>query len=139
MYSHFIKTKQRRLYSITSRAHTDNQLLSLLFSPNTADNTPPVIHSCPPNINKTLGSGELNTTVSWTEPTATDNSSDSGDLSVINSHDPGSLFAAGRTNVTYTFMDDAGNAAQCIFQVTINKLGKHSLFFACLLVSCLVG
>ena len=58
-------------------------------------------------------------TVTWTEPTATDNSGMTP--RVIRTHQPGTSFPVGTTTVTYMFMDMTGNRAQCSFGVTIGK------------------
>ncbi len=60
------------------------------------------------------------TAVSWTEPTASDNS---GVTPVVTqSHRPGQNFPIGTTQVSYSFNDLAGNPAVCSFTVTICKL-----------------
>ena len=54
-------------------------------------------------------------------------SDNSGYVTLTSSHDPGSLFSVGTTEVNYTAVDRAGNmAAVCAFNVTIN--GMHSAF-----------
>ena len=58
-------------------------------------------------------------TVTWTEPTATDNSGMTS--TVTQSHQPGDSFNVGTTTVTYTFTDMAGNQAQCSFSVTLGN------------------
>ena len=63
--------------------------------------------------------------VTWTEPTASD---DSGMTpTVTQSHQPGDSFPVGTTRVTYTFTDMAGNQAMCSFTVTIGN--SHSIFW----------
>ena len=57
--------------------------------------------------------------VTWTEPTATDNSGMTP--TVTQSHQPGDSFTVGITQVTYTFTDMAGNSAMCTFSVTIGN------------------
>ena len=59
-------------------------------------------------------------TVTWTEPTATDNS----DMAptITQSHQPGDSFPVGTTQVTYTFADQQGNEALCSFDVIIGNL-----------------
>ena len=57
--------------------------------------------------------------VSWTEPTAVD---DSGILPTRTAtHQPGDRFDVGMTAVTYTFSDRSGNSAECSFIVTISE------------------
>ena len=80
------------------------------------DTIPPVI-SCINDIVQTVNFGTPGTSVSWTEPTATDNS---GIVSLTQrTHAPGNFFLVGSTDVTYTFTDGSGNSANCIFTVTV--------------------
>ena len=58
-------------------------------------------------------------TVSWTEPTATDNSGMTP--TVTQTHQPGDSFNVGTTTVTYTFTDMTGNQAMCTFDVVIGN------------------
>ena len=58
--------------------------------------------------------------VTWTEPTATDNSGMTP--TVTQSHQPGVSFPVGITQVTYTFTDMAENEAMCSFSVTLGNL-----------------
>ena len=63
--------------------------------------------------------GRTSGTLTWTEPTVTD---DSGMTpTVTQTHQPGDSFNVGTTAVTYTFNDIAGNQAQCSFTVTVGK------------------
>lgn len=56
-------------------------------------------------------------TVSFQEPTATDNS---GTVVLVSrSHAPGSIFHIGTTEVTYIFRDLNGNTGSCTFTVTV--------------------
>ena len=67
--------------------------------------------------------------ITWNAPNATDNS---GFVTLTSSHDPGTLFSVGTTEVNYTAVDPAGNMAEvCAFNVTINgmHLACHRLFF----------
>ena len=63
--------------------------------------------------------GRTSGTLTWTEPTATDNSGTTP--TVTQSHRPGDSFPVGTTTVTYTFTDMAGNQAQCSFTVTVGN------------------
>ena len=57
--------------------------------------------------------------VTWTEPTATD---DSGiEPTVTQTHRPGDSFTVGATEVVYTFTDVSGNEARCTFTITIGN------------------
>ena len=60
------------------------------------------------------------TRVSWTVPTASDNS---GVYTMTSSHRSGTDFLLGTTLVTYTLVDEAGNTASLSFTVTVN--GKY--------------
>ena len=59
--------------------------------------------------------GTTNAVVTWTEPTATDNSGMTA--TITQTHQPGDSFPVGTTQVTYTFTDQAGNRATCQFEV----------------------
>ncbi|XP_038068270.1 uncharacterized protein LOC119737763 isoform X5 [Patiria miniata] len=85
----------------------------------TVDNIQPVISNCPSNRAVTAAVGATSAVVSWTEPTATDNSG----LAVnrVTTNQPGSSFNLGTTTVTYTFTDNSGNEARCAFTVTVNQ------------------
>ena len=91
---------------------------AMFFADAEPDTEPPVITGCPANITLPAGQSIAN----WTEPTATDNS---GLAPLVNkSHEPGSDFAEESTEVSYTFTDASGNAAQCVFTVT-KTMGEH--------------
>ena len=80
------------------------------------DTIPPVI-ACINDITDTVNTGVTGATVTWTEPTATDNS---GVVSLTGrTHQPGSFFPVGTTEVTYTFTDGSGNSATCVFNVNV--------------------
>ncbi|XP_072051695.1 uncharacterized protein [Amphiura filiformis] len=86
------------------------------------DRTPPVIIGGPnPNgITETTACNTGGTTVSWPEPTATDNS---GIATLASrSHTPGQFFPIGTTTVTYRFVDPTNNAATFSFDVTVNEV-----------------
>lgn len=62
-------------------------------------------------------SGTTGTTVTWTEPTATDAS---GRVSLqVRTHAPGTFFLVGNSQVNYTFSDPDGNEAVCAFTVSV--------------------
>ena len=60
--------------------------------------------------------GSASAEVTWTEPTASDNS---GIVTLTSSHSPGSAFVIGTTTVTYTATDDASNTVSVTFTVTV--------------------
>ncbi|PIK34616.1 hyalin [Apostichopus japonicus] len=80
------------------------------------DDTPPDV-TCIQDITRIVTIDSTGTTVSWTEPTATDTS---GVVSLQSrSHAPGDFFSPGTTQVTYIFVDPSGQTAFCIFTVTV--------------------
>ncbi|XP_022107734.1 hyalin-like [Acanthaster planci] len=84
------------------------------------DLTAPVISGCPISaVRGTLSAGQATTSLTWTEPTATDNSQ----LPVTRNrtHVPGQAFPIGTTNVIYTFSDSVNNEAICTFMVIVSS------------------
>ncbi|XP_071961244.1 uncharacterized protein [Antedon mediterranea] len=75
------------------------------------------IVTCPDNIEE--GSGTDAATVTWDDPTVTDNI-DTG-LSATCTPPSGSSFNIGSTDVTCSAMDTDGKAGSCVFTVTINN------------------
>ena len=83
----------------------------------------PVIQNCPSNISKPSDLGTCSTTVSWTEPSASDNCTNSGAIIWSRSHSPGDTFAVGTTTVTYIATDEAGNnSLTCSFDIVVEDL-----------------
>ena len=77
-----------------------------------------MVNGCPNSDIYPVPFGTSALPVTWTPPTATDNS---GGIPVVSSsHQPGDSFPVGTTPVVYTFTDSAGNSAQCAFTVTGN-------------------
>lgn len=83
---------------------------------NVEDSTPPVVSGMPSNITVYSEAGFCSAAVSWFEPTAVDNC---GDVYINSTHQPGEVFPAGATTVTYTFTDECGNETQESFTVTV--------------------
>jgi len=84
------------------------------------DNEKPLISSCPSNITLSNDAGHCDAVVTWTEPTATDNCTPSGNLVWSKSHTPGSTFPAGTTTVTYTATDASNNSSlACSFNIIV--------------------
>jgi hypothetical protein len=81
------------------------------------DDEEPVVADCPTDISTNVNAQNCEATASWTAPTATDNCT--AMLTESASHNPGDLFPAGITNVTYEYTDDAGNTATCAFTVEV--------------------
>ena len=104
-------------YTFTDMAGNQAQCSFTVTVTTGTDTTPPVIANCPNPIDIIIPVGTTSMTVSWTEPTATDNSGMTP--TITQSHQPGTDFPVGTTQVTYTFTDMAGNQAQCSFTVTV--------------------
>ncbi|XP_033625807.1 mucin-17-like isoform X2 [Asterias rubens] len=82
------------------------------------DTTAPVISGCPASIFTNAGTQSFST-VTWTAPTATD---ESGVVfQTFASHQPGQQFPVGATPVTYVFSDLSQNYARCVFFVTVSN------------------
>ena len=88
------------------------------------DNSDPVITGCPDDISVAIPSGSTRVAITWTEPTATDNS---GTVISESTRSPGDTFDVGTTVITYTFTDGSGNFAICSFSVTV-----AGMFYFCL-------
>ena len=96
------------------------------------DDEPPIINSCPGDQHATTDNGSPTGTVSWTEPTATDNS---GLVNVTSTHHPGDSFQIGTTTVTYMAIDPSSNVANCTFSVVVTgsfSNSEQSLTFSCI-------
>jgi gliding motility-associated-like protein len=78
----------------------------------------PMIEDCPATITINAEAKSDSTTVTWEEPIAT---VECGEVSVAQSHKPGSKFPVGITPITYTFTDDAGKSSICEFDVHVLK------------------
>ncbi|MBX2892773.1 MAG: HYR domain-containing protein [Saprospiraceae bacterium] len=101
------------LYSATDAS---SNIGTCSFEITVTESTPPLVLGCPSNISITLPQGVCETTATWTPPVASDNCFL---ISFIASHDPGAVFKAGTTTVTYTAIDAAGNETVCSFNVTL--------------------
>ena len=84
------------------------------------DVEPPVISHTPSNQNVNTDDRSATATVSWTPPTASDNSG--YEVSLTSNYSPGYNFAIGTTAVTYTAVDVYGNLAVYSFNVAV--IGK---------------
>jgi uncharacterized repeat protein (TIGR01451 family)/gliding motility-associated-like protein len=87
------------------------------FNVTVADTEAPIAAGCPADINVTNDFNICSAVVNWTAPTFSDNCT--GGLTVISSHNPGTVFPVGTTVVTYTATDAAGNVATCTFNVVV--------------------
>ncbi|XP_041480035.1 uncharacterized protein LOC121427594 isoform X5 [Lytechinus variegatus] len=81
-----------------------------------SDNENPVISGCPSDQNVTTDIGNATAVVTWTPPTATDNS---GNQTLISTANPGDYFPIGNNTVTYTSTDPSGNTDVCTFYVIV--------------------
>lgn len=88
---------------------------------------PPVITSCPADIQVMAPQGQAGVTVTFTPPSAIDDSGVAPRVSP--SHQSGQLFPLGKTVVTYIFTDGSGNAAECTFCVIVNCKKSSKLLF----------
>ena len=71
----------------------------------------------PTNINQNTDANLGTAVVSWTPPTASDNS---GEVTLTSSRMPGDSFIIGATTVTYTATDPYSNQATSTFTVTVS-------------------
>lgn len=85
------------------------------FTVTVVDNENPVLASMPSAISVSADAGLCSATVSWTEPTATDNCTPT----VTSSHTNGATFPVGTTSVIYTVTDASGNTDTASFQITV--------------------
>ncbi|XP_072167903.1 hyalin-like [Diadema setosum] len=83
----------------------------------------PEFNFCPRDRVELIFVGETETVVTWTEPTASDNS---GPVTVDSTRSPGSTFGLGNTIVRYTATNSAGKSATCEFTVTVR--GKRVVY-----------
>ena len=83
------------------------------------DVSAPVFSNCPSNIVATADRGTISTQVTWSSPSATDNS---GLILNITHYgkQPGDLFLAGEHNIRYLASDQTGNVAECKFKVFVS-------------------
>ena len=77
----------------------------------------PVISGTPSDINANTDSGVATAAVSWTPPTATDNS---GSVTLTSDYNPGDNFPIGTTTVTYTAADPYSNSVTSTFDVIVS-------------------
>ena len=76
----------------------------------------PVISDTLSDIEQNTGDTLSTAVVTWTPPTASDNS---GSVTLTSNHEPGDNFPIGMTVVRYIATDPGSNAAMASFTVTI--------------------
>ncbi len=102
-----------------------NNTFSASFTITVNDTQLPVIANCPINISKPSTIGLCATTVSWTEPSVSDNCSADPNIIWTKSHQPGDMFTVGTTTVTYIATDESNNSSlTCSFDVTVEDIQK---------------
>ena len=89
---------------------------SASFAVQVVDDEDPTITSAPANVRVTLPPGASSGAVTYTVPSAADNS---GTVTVSCTPASGSTFATGTTTVTCTATDPSGNTATATFQVQV--------------------
>ena len=84
------------------------------------DTTPPMVMNCPTQgVFGIADPGSDTAEVSWTHPTAVDNSA--GVVTRTVNRLPGEAYSVGTTDIEYVFTDPSGNMAYCRFQVTVTR------------------
>ena len=89
--------------------------LSSSWCSSTTDTGPPVVSGCPADVKATTELGTPTATVTWTEPTATDEAT----FTTVRSHVPGESFSIGTTHVAYIYTDRTGKTSACSFSVIV--------------------
>lgn len=84
-----------------------------------------MVTNCPTDITLRMTPNLQCLSVTWIEPTATD---DSLPITMDVTHPAGTCFEEGETVVTYSFRDAVGNTEFCTFSVLILILGNYELF-----------
>lgn len=80
----------------------------------------PVISNCPADINVTTDAwSDAKSNVTWTEPTATDNTIT---VALSGSDNPGMSFTLGEHQVTYTAADQFNNEDTCVFTIRVTGM-----------------
>ena len=85
----------------------------------------PVISGTPSNQTVNTDASLPNATVSWTPPTASDNSGEA--VTLTSDYESGDIFPIGTTTVTYIGTDSYGNTATSSFNVVV--IGKYNSQF----------
>lgn len=99
-----------------SASDIHGNVTSASFVVEVLDSEAPIAIGMPEDITVSADAGVCSTSVSWTEPSVSDNCSAIGITSDIAN---GSSFSTGTTTVTYTAEDLYGNTSTAIFNVTV--------------------
>lgn len=91
-------------------------MLSICVSFYLADTEKPVIMDCPMSFTATFLPNVTMGPVSWTPPTAMDNS---GMVTLSSGTNPGDIFGLGTASVTYIALDPFSNFQQCSFDILV--------------------
>ncbi|XP_015761109.1 PREDICTED: sushi, von Willebrand factor type A, EGF and pentraxin domain-containing protein 1-like isoform X1 [Acropora digitifera] len=88
-------------------------------NPSCRDVSAPTFSNCPSNIMKTADKGTTSANITWTTPTATDNSEFTPNVT-HSGKKPGERFTAGEHSIRYVGSDKTGNVGECKFKVFIS-------------------
>ena len=96
---------------------TDNygNTATCAFNVTVTGNSSPVLSACPANITVNANAS-CKATVNWTPPSTVGNCVP---VTLSSTRNPGTVFNLGTTPVTYTVVDQSGNATSCSFNVTV--------------------
>ena len=100
------------------------------------DDEIPAISGMPSDTVHSTGVGSATAVVTWSEPSASDNS---GTVNLTSSHSSGSTFSIGDTIVTYTAVDASSNSANATFTITVKGMTELVYkfdSFQCYLMVC---
>lgn len=98
---------------------TGDTVASCAFEITLVENTAPVFIDCPGTINVIADEVLCGADVTWNDPVALDNCSDSLDLTYTVSGPSPGFFPNGVYTVTYTATDEAGNSATCLIVIAV--------------------
>ena len=87
------------------------------------DVSAPVFSNCPSNIVAHADRGTTSKQVTWSHPTASDNSGLIPNVTRFGKQ-PGEIFIAGEHNIRYLASDKTGNVAECKFKVFVIGNGE---------------
>ena len=84
-----------------------------------ADNEDPVLIGLSMNVTQNTDNGLATAVVTWTQPTASDNSAS---VTLTSNHESGEVFEIGITMVSYTATDPATNMVTESFAITVEGI-----------------